>query len=134
MTPQPARQPQPRPERHVSCNASRAGIRACVPITSDGSPYARFRRALKTRNLNLIRAAAAEQPQVRLEDALEVCLVVRERQPDRFEAAAVRWIGRYCSERRELSLELVDAAVAAFRELQRDPEAGLERLQVLAAR
>jgi len=103
-------------------------------MTSDGSPYARFHRALKTRNLSLIRAAAAELPQIRLDDALEVCLVVRERQPDRFKAAAVRWIARYCSERPNLSLELVDDAVAAFRELQRDPEAGLERLQVLAAR
>ncbi len=33
-----------------------------------------------------------------------------------------------------ISLELVDAAVTAFRELQRHPEAGLERLQVLVAR
>jgi hypothetical protein len=98
---------------------------------SDGSPYTRFRRALRTRNLVIIRAAAAELPRVGLDDALEVCLVVRDTQPERFDAAAVRWIGRYCAERPNLSLELVDAAVSAFRELQHDPEAGLGRLQAL---
>ena len=103
-------------------------------MTSDGSPYARFRRALETRNLNTIRAAGAELPRVGLDDALEVCLVVRERQPEGFEAAAVRWIGRYCTERPDLSLEIVDPAVAAFRDLQRNPTVGLERLQVFTAR
>lgn len=106
-------------------------MRTCVPATSQGSPYARFRRALKTRNLTIIRAAAAELPQIELADALEVCLIVRDSQPDRFDAAAVRWIGRYCREHPNLTLELVDAAVAAFRQLQQDPEAGLERLQRL---
>lgn len=38
---------------------------------------------------------------------------------------------RYCGERPAISLELVDVAVTAFRELQRDPQAGLERLQRL---
>jgi hypothetical protein len=33
-------------------------------MTSQGSPYARFRRALKTRNLTIIRAAAAELPRI----------------------------------------------------------------------
>jgi hypothetical protein len=103
-------------------------------MTSDVSPYRRFHRALKTRNLHLIRAAAAELPHVGLDDALQVCLIVREAEPERFDAAAVRWIGRYCAERPNLSLELVDAAVTAFRELERDPEAGLEHLHVVVAR
>jgi hypothetical protein len=40
-------------------------------VTSRGSAYARFRRALKTGNLTLIRNAAAELPRVDLGDALE---------------------------------------------------------------
>ena len=79
----------------------------------------------------MIRAAAAELPRLALDDALEVCLIVRDTQPERFDAAAVRWIGRYCAERPQITLELVDAVVAAFRELQREPELGLERLQML---
>jgi hypothetical protein len=39
-------------------------------VTSQGSAYARFRRALKTGNINVIRGAAAELPRVDLGDAL----------------------------------------------------------------
>ena len=35
-------------------------MRTCVRMTSQGSAYARFRRALLTKNLTLIRLAAAE--------------------------------------------------------------------------
>lgn len=40
-------------------------------MTSQGSAYARFRRALERGNLLHVRAAAAELPQVPLEDVLE---------------------------------------------------------------
>ena len=49
-------------------------------MSSQGSAYARFRRALKTQNLTLIRAAASELPVVRLDDALEVCVLLRDRE------------------------------------------------------
>jgi hypothetical protein len=45
-------------------------MRTCVPMTSDGSAYARFRRALNTGNPTLVIAAARELPQVGLHDAL----------------------------------------------------------------
>jgi hypothetical protein len=67
-------------------------------MTSDGSPYARFRRALATGNLLLIRAAAAELGTVSLGDALFVCVAIRDAEPERFERAALRWIARYCVE------------------------------------
>ena len=103
-------------------------------MTSQGSPHSRFQRALKTRNLLLIRGAALELPRpLRLEEALEVCLVYRDAAPDRYDRAAVRWIARYCTERPQLTLAHVDAAVEAFQQLRTDPAAGLERLQALAA-
>ena len=102
-------------------------------VTSQGSPHTRFQRALKTRNLLLIRAAALELPQpLRLHEALEVCLVYRDAAPERYDQAAMRWIGRYCAERPQLTLAHVDGAVEAFDQLRSDPEAGLERLQALA--
>src|SRR5437764_1073579 len=93
------------PERHFGCSLpSAVGHRGPVhrgrgltarrtyvrmpSVTSDGSPYIRFKRALGTGNLNLIRAAAAELPHVGLTDALEVCLLMRDRDPVRFERAA----------------------------------------------
>ena len=54
-------------------------------MTSQASPYSRFQRALRTGNLNIIRAAAAELPRVNLEDALSVCMAIRDAEPERFE-------------------------------------------------
>ena len=44
--------------------------RTYVRMTSDGNPYARFRRALETGNETLVVAAARELPQVSLDDAV----------------------------------------------------------------
>jgi hypothetical protein len=44
------------------------------PVSIKGSPYAHFRRALDTGTLALIRTAAAELPQINLDDALRICL------------------------------------------------------------
>ena len=52
-------------------------------LTSDGNPYARFRRALETGNETLVVAAARELPKVTLDDALRICLVLRGSDPAR---------------------------------------------------
>lgn len=67
-------------------------------MTSDGSAYARFRRALETGNELLVLAAARELPRVALHDALRICLVLRDGEPERYERAAVRWLGRFALE------------------------------------
>ena len=67
-------------------------------VTSDGSPYARFRRALETGNELLVLAAARELPQVALDDALRICLVLRDGDRRRYDRAAVRWLGRFALE------------------------------------
>ena len=100
-------------------------------VSDAGSAYSRFQRALTTKNLTIIRAAAAELPAIRLDDALQVCVLLRDREPDRYERAAVRWIGRYCVERQNATLEQVDHARAAFQIMRRDPERALAILQDL---
>ena len=100
-------------------------------MTSQGSPYSRFRRALKTGNLNLIRAAAAELPQVDLGDALAVCVAIREAEPHRFERAALRWLARFCLERREATLADVATATGAFERMTEQPADALEILRRL---
>jgi hypothetical protein len=102
-------------------------------VSNAGSPYSRFQRALTTGNLTIIRAAAAELPSIRLDDALQVCVLLRDREPDRYERAAVRWIGRFCVERPQVTLEDVDQARAAFALMRRDPAAALGVLQGLCA-
>jgi hypothetical protein len=102
-------------------------------VTSQGSPYTRFRRALATGNLLLIRAAAAELAHVSLADALIVCVAIRDAEPERFERAALRWIARYCLERPTVSLAEVRAAIQAFERMAGAPEDSLATLQRLCA-
>jgi predicted transport protein len=102
-----------------------------VFVSDAGSAYSRFQRALTTGNLTIIRAAAAELPAIRLDDALQVCVLLRDVEPERYERAAVRWIGRYCVERIEVTLDDVDHARAAFSIMRRDPVRALEILQAL---
>jgi len=53
-------------------------------VSDSGSAYSRFQRALATGNLMIIRAAAAELPAIRLDDALQVCVLLRDREPERY--------------------------------------------------
>ena len=69
-------------------------------VTSQGSAYARFRRALDSGNPHLVRAAAVELEHVQLEDALAVCLVFLDREPEAFASAATRWHARFVLEHR----------------------------------
>jgi hypothetical protein len=74
-------------------------------MTSEGHPYAIFRRALDNGNAPAAWSAAAELPQINLEDALALCLLTAERQPARFERAVARWIARYLQEEPHVELE-----------------------------
>jgi hypothetical protein len=98
-------------------------------MTSDGSPYARFRRALKTGNAALVTAAALELPQVALDDALRICLVFRDGNPDRYERAAVRWLGRFALEARNVTIDDLLSAANALDALPDRTADAMERLQ-----
>ncbi len=98
-------------------------------MTSQGSPYSRFQRALKTGNLNVIRNAAADLPAVDLGDALAVCVAIRDAEPHRFERAALRWLARFCVERSDATLAEVSAAATAFGRMAEEPAQALETLR-----
>ena len=74
-------------------------------MTSQGHPYAIFRRALERGNLAVAWAAAAELQVVSLADALALCLLVREREPAKFPRLALRWHGRFCTEMKDIGLD-----------------------------
>jgi hypothetical protein len=74
-------------------------------MTSQGHPYARFRRALERRNVASAWAAAAELAHVSLADALSLCLLLRDREPARYQPAALRWLGRFCLEEQGVRLD-----------------------------
>jgi hypothetical protein len=92
-----------------------------VFVTADASPYTRFRRALDSGNLAMVRTAALELPTVRLGDALRIVYLMRDDQA-LFERAAIRWLGRFCLEARDLSLAEVEAAAGALRRVAWHPD------------
>src|SRR5262245_51354577 len=75
--------------------------------------FGRFRRALDHGNVTEALAAASALPHVGLVEALELCLLLCEREPEKFSRAAVRWHGRYCLETKA-GLDEAQAVLAAL--------------------
>ena len=108
-------------------------LRTCVRMSEHGTPYGRFRRALDSGNEVVILSAARQLPRVALTDALRICLVLRDGDPDRYERAAVRWLGRFALEAREVSVNAIRGAAEALNDLPDQPAEAMERLQRLCA-
>ena len=98
-----------------------------------GSPYARFQRALRLGQLDQIRDAASELPQVDLVDALHVCLLMSDQRDARYDRAAARWLARFALERRGVTLADVRAALAALDALPDEPFAARQALAALCS-
>ena len=98
-----------------------------------GGDYRWLKQALERGDLPLVKATAAQLPRLNLEDALAIALLVIEHEPHNAERAAVRWVGRLCLERPELTLAEARDAVDAFELLVREPEVEEARLHELAA-
>jgi hypothetical protein len=96
-----------------------------------GSPYARFQRALSTGNELLVMAAARELPQIALDDALRICLLLREGPAHRYERAAVRWLGRFALEAEGVTIDDLRSAATALDALPKRAEDAMDRLQRL---
>jgi hypothetical protein len=84
-------------------------------VTSQGHPYARFRRAVAGGNLLMAETAARDLQQLNLADALELCLLYRG-EPERYERASARWIARLIAERPGVRLSELELVAAGFRE------------------
>jgi len=104
-------------------------------VGAAGSPRARFQRAVERRNLPLAEAAAHELGRLALGDALCLLLLIAEKAPEKFERAAVRWVGRFAVETsgvRVPDLQLLLGAVAGLREPA--PRVSLETIATVADR
>jgi hypothetical protein len=73
----------------------------------------RFRRALDRRNVTEALSAGSELEHIGLTEALELCLLLRDKEPDRYGRAALRWHGRFCREV-DVSLEEAQALLAVL--------------------
>jgi hypothetical protein len=67
-------------------------------VSSQGSAYHRFRRALDRGNVTEALSAATEIPVVGLVEALELTLLLADRDPAKYERAALRWHARFMRE------------------------------------
>ena len=103
-------------------------------MTSEGSPYARFQRALRIGRLSLVRAAAAELPRIDLDDALSICLLISEQDTERYERAAVRWLARMSLEVPTIRIEDLRAGLLAFEALPENPHGARTALADLCVR
>jgi hypothetical protein len=86
-------------------------------VPSDASALTRLRSAIGAGSLPLIRVAAAELGRIHLRDALGILIVIEDKDEDRFEAAAVRWVGRLALETPALTLVELSGALESLNAL-----------------
>jgi len=86
-------------------------------MTSQGSALGRFTRALAQKNVRGAEIAAKEMGGLSLLDALDYLAVLAEVQPERAQAAAIRWHGRLELESFALTLVESQLALAALASL-----------------
>jgi hypothetical protein len=92
-------------------------------MTSQGSPYQRFQRAVRTGNPLLVRTAAAELPRIGIPEAAMMLLVVLRAEPDKYERMALRWLAKLSTEAVELDLVGLAQAATALAALPAEPGA-----------
>jgi hypothetical protein len=85
-------------------------------VTSQGSVYSRFKRALARGNFMQAWTLAAEVPKISLADGLALLLLARDVEPARFDRGVPRWHARLCTEGR-LSAAEAQLALAALNAL-----------------
>jgi hypothetical protein len=93
-----------------SSSKLRSTAAQAVPMTSQGTAYGRFARAVQRGNIFQAQLAAGEMGSLSLADALSLCEMLAAPDPQRFERAARRWLQRFIEER---SPSLPEVALAA---------------------
>lgn len=82
-----------------------------------GRPSTWLQASLDRGDLPGARAAAAEMERISLADALRMLALIAERQPDLYDRAAVRWLGRLLLEQPDMGLDDAGVALAALDQL-----------------
>ena len=73
-------------------------------MTAQGSAYTRFRRALDRSNVGEALSAASELQFVALAEALELTLLLADKEPEKYDRAAARWHSRFLQETKNVDL------------------------------
>jgi hypothetical protein len=94
-----------------------------------------FQRAVQQRNVMRAEAAARQLGQLPLDQALRLVFLYAEKEPIKFERAALRWLARYVTEGKAVSLLKAQLALSALAELRAgEREAAAKMLMELVRR
>ena len=104
-------------------------------MTAQGHPRAIFSRAIERGNLVVAESAAREVGRLTLEEALRLLFLYAEKDPTTYDRAALRWLARYVTEGKGVSLLKAQLALSALAELRAgEREAAAKLLAELARR
>jgi uncharacterized protein (DUF2384 family) len=104
-----------------------------VRVTAQGSEYTAFRRALGTRNLEVVVPALAALPHVDLLDVVEVLELMAEHGDVRYDRSAARFCARLATERR-LTVEESRRALALAEVMPLAPQPIADHLRLYCRR
>jgi len=90
-----------------------------------GSSYGNFATAVKTGSYTLACQVARELPRIGLREALQLTLLAAEKDPDRYEQMARRWLVRFLEEKRP-TLGLVQYVASGLDRLGLQGPAGFD--------
>lgn len=88
--------------------AIRTHVRYRGEVTADGSPISVLRRAIRGGSLRGVEMALIDVPQLDLQDALEIIVLMAEAQDPRFDRWAARWAARATAAETEQVLALLE--------------------------
>ena len=83
----------------------------------------RFRDALATGNPRLVRAAAADLPDIGVAEAAAIMLVIERTEPENYDRTALQWLAQLATEARDVELKDIAEAAIALAALPRRPAA-----------
>jgi hypothetical protein len=86
-------------------------------VTAQGHPRTIFRRAVANGNLLIAEMTARELGRLTLADALDLFVLVIEKDPERRDRLAVRWLARLIEEDPRLTLDEARLAMSALASL-----------------
>lgn len=104
-----------------------------VRVSIKGRDYTWFLKALEHGDLATVRSTLVALPPLTLDDALSVALLIADREPERAERAAVRWLRKFL-ERPDVTLPELRQALDAFAVIVEDADGAEASLRRLADR
>ena len=87
-------------------------------MTAQGHPRAIFTRAVERRNLVIAEATAREISKLTPDEALQLVFLYAEKEPIKYDRATLRWLSRYVTEGKAVSLLKAQLALSALAELR----------------